>query len=99
MIVPSQKIHIEVDLTTNHLGFFELKLCPVKHKKQVVSQACLDEHPLFLADDPTSDRFFIPEDVGKSATLEYEVVLPKEITCRQCVVQWTYHTGSKFVGN
>ena len=82
-----------MDLTTNHWGYFELKLCPVKNKKDIATQECMDKHPLYLADDPTSYKYQIPDDVGKKATLVYEVLLPKGITCKQCVVQWTYHTG------
>ncbi len=55
----------------------------------------MDQHPLYLADDPSSYKYRIPEDVGKSAVLKYDVLLPKGLTCTQCVVQWTYITGTR----
>ena len=53
----------------------------------------MDKYPLYLATDPTSSKYHIPEEIGKKATLNYEVLLPKGITCKQCVIQWTYYTG------
>ncbi len=49
---------------------------------------------MYLADDPTSFHYHIPEHVKKSAVLKYKVKLPKGLTCQQCVVQWTYRTGN-----
>ncbi len=36
--VEGQKVPVEVDLTTNHWGYFELKICPVNDKKEIVTQ-------------------------------------------------------------
>ena len=88
-----QVIDIEVDLTTNHWGRFALKLCPVSDRKTIVTQECLDEYPLHLANDPTKTEFEIPSDVKKKAYLVYKVKLPAGVTCNQCVIQWTYYTG------
>ena len=85
---------MEIDLTTNHWGYFELKLCPVNNKNRIVTQECLDEFPLYLSDDPASSKYNIPGHVGKKAVLKYEVNLPKGVTCNQCVIQWTYKTGA-----
>merc|ERR1719195_1058291 len=37
---------IEVLITANHWGYFELKLCPATQTGEEVSQACLDMMPL-----------------------------------------------------
>ena len=29
--------------------------------------------------------------------LEYEVTLPKGVTCEQCVIQWTWKSGNDFM--
>jgi len=47
-----------------------------------------------LADDPSSTKFYIPPDLGKSGILSYPVILPRGVTCNQCVVQWVWKTGN-----
>jgi len=39
-------IRIKVELTANHKGYFEFRLCPNNNAKKVVSQKCLDRHQL-----------------------------------------------------
>jgi hypothetical protein len=87
-------VTVEVDLTTNHNGYFEFKLCPVNGQAELENQECMDKYPLFLAADPTSSKYYIPEGTGKSANITYDVDLPAGLTCSQCVLQWTYFTGN-----
>ena len=89
-----QTIEVEVDLTTNHFGYFVLKLCPINSKLRIATQDCFDAHPLYLSSDPTSYEYHIPKSTKKKAVITYEVVLPRGVTCSQCVVQWTYTTGN-----
>ena len=91
-----QIMDVEVELTTNHWGWFELKLCPVNDKLGQETAECMDKHPLYLVDDPTSSRFYIPSDSKKKDTFNYKVQLPHDVVCSQCVVQWTYRTGTAF---
>jgi hypothetical protein len=89
---------IEIELTTNHYGWFELKLCPTNDKLKLETQECMDAHPLYLVNDPSKYRFNIPRPEGKpsisAATFNYQVQLPPGLTCSQCVVQWTYRAGN-----
>ena len=39
-------IGLEIDITANHRGTFQLKLCPLGPREAEASQACLDSHPL-----------------------------------------------------
>ncbi len=64
-----------------------------REMKTVSFQKCLDKNPLYLADNPSSYKYYVPDDTEKSAVLNYQVLLPKGLTCKQCVVQWTYKTG------
>lgn len=89
-----QNITLNVELTTNHWGYFEMKLCPLNHRGKVATQRCMDRHPLALADDPNQYKFYIPEGSKKSEHFQYTVSLPAGLTCQQCVVQWTYTTGN-----
>ncbi|PRD27423.1 UNVERIFIED_CONTAM: hypothetical protein NCL1_35385 [Trichonephila clavipes] len=42
-------IEAVVDVTTNHKGYFEFKICPNNNPKREASQHCLDKYPLQLA--------------------------------------------------
>ena len=88
-----QTIDIEVELTTNHWGWFELKLCPVNDKLGKETDACMDKYPLYLVDNPNTSRFYIPPDSKKKDIFNYKVQLPPDVVCSQCVIQWTYRTG------
>merc|ERR1712121_335362 len=89
-----QTIDIEIDISANHWGHFELKICPVGGKKSLATQDCFDKHPLVLADNPRSHQFYVPLDSPKITKFNYKVVLPYGVTCSQCVMQWTYYTGN-----
>ena len=75
------------------LGWFELKLCPTNDKSVLETEKCMNKHPLYLIDDPTSTKFYIPPDSKKKDTFNYKVQLPPNVVCSQCVLQWTYRTG------
>ena len=83
-----------MELTTNHWGWFELKLCPVNDKLGQEKQNCMDKYPLRLINDPSSSKFYIPEDSKKKDIFKYKVQLPPDVVCSQCVLQWTYRTGN-----
>jgi len=89
-----QTIDIEIDISANHWGYFELKLCPTDKKTDIATQECFDKYPLALASDPTSHRFYVPLDSPKITKFNYQVELPYGLTCSHCVMQWTYYTGN-----
>jgi hypothetical protein len=91
--VQGQVIEVEVELTTNHWGWFEMKLCPVNDKLGLEDDKCMDKHPLNLANED-STKFFIPKDSKKKDTFKYKIKLPNNVVCSQCVLQWTYWTGN-----
>ncbi|CAG9767799.1 unnamed protein product [Ceutorhynchus assimilis] len=90
-----QTIDIEVELTTNHYGRFEIYLCPNNNHKQEASYECFERFPLYLTG--TKDvSFQIPEDEAKKAVFRYQVQLPPYVTCTQCVLRWIYFTGNQW---
>ncbi|XP_045584551.1 uncharacterized protein [Procambarus clarkii] len=91
--VAGQVIEIEVDLTTNHQGYMELKLCPHNDRNTIITQECLDQYPLKVVGQDDS-KFFIPKGTPKSATLKWKAQLPEGVTCSACVVQWKYFAGN-----
>ncbi|GIY88166.1 chitin-binding type-4 domain-containing protein [Caerostris extrusa] len=43
-----QIMEARVDVTTNHRGYFEFKLCPNNNPKKEATQECLNKYPLKL---------------------------------------------------
>jgi len=93
---------IRVELTANHKGYFEFRLCPHNSPHRVVSQSCLDKYLLTQArtrdgrsygDEPAmeDDTKYYPANGTKVFEMKY--MLPKGMTCTQCVVQWRYFAG------
>ena len=42
----NQAIKVRVELTANHMGYFEFRICPNNDPSKPASQMCLDEHIL-----------------------------------------------------
>uniref|UniRef100_T1J472 Chitin-binding type-4 domain-containing protein n=1 Tax=Strigamia maritima TaxID=126957 RepID=T1J472_STRMM len=89
---PGQIIHVLVDVTANHNGYFEFKLCPVS-KQHPVDDECMDQHLLALADG-SGFRYYLPN--PKNVKFPVKLALPKGLTCRRCVFQWTYTAGNNW---
>ncbi|XP_066154070.1 uncharacterized protein [Euwallacea fornicatus] len=90
-----QRIDIEVELTANHYGRFEIYLCPNNNYKHESSVECFERYPLHLA-GTRNVSFIIPEDGVKKAVFRYQVQLPPYVTCTQCVLRWIYYTGNQW---
>nr|CAD7456808.1 unnamed protein product [Timema tahoe] len=88
-----QEIDVEVELTANHWGRFEMYLCPNNNPREEATQSCFDRFPLYLSGSKDVG-FQIPLETKKKAVFRYKVRLPPYVTCSQCVVQWTYFTGN-----
>lgn len=84
---------MEIELTANHYGRFEMYLCPNNNPRYEATQECFDRYPLVVS-DTRENRFLIPNESEKQGTFSYKVRLPRGVTCTQCVVQWTYYTGN-----
>lgn len=87
-------ITVTVQITANHMGFFEFKVCPVNDPEVRATQQCLDQYPLNMADG-SGVRFPITSAMG-AATVNIPVTLPVELVCTQCVLQWRYHAGNNW---
>lgn len=84
-----QIIAVQVDLTVNHFGYFEFRLCEHNDTSTPISQACLDANLLQFADGST--RHYVRERDYGVMTLNLRI--PPTVVCTQCVLQWKYHTG------
>ena len=82
-------MQVKVVLTPNHVGDFQVKLCPHNNPNERVSPQCLDQHVLTLAG--TNDHRYLVSSMQWEH--EIDLQLPPEVVCTQCVLQWTYTTG------
>ena len=60
-----QTVEVTIDLTTNHMGYFEIKLCAQGKKKTPATEECFDKHPLVLDDNPDTTRYYIKDGTPK----------------------------------
>jgi len=82
---------VTVEITVNHGGWFEFRLCPVNDPKVRATQECLDKYLLPMRDGQT--RYHMHEGLG---TQSVQLQLPKDLTCKQCFLQWKWNTGEWF---
>ena len=87
--VNGQTIKVTVEVTATHRGYFEFRLCPVNNRYQPATQACLDRYLLKQTNGQT--KFYEPGSIGKYSV---DLVLPRDLSCPQCVLQWKWNTGT-----
>ena len=87
-------IDIEIEITANHKGSFQLKLCPVAGREREASQECLDRNVLTQLDGE-EERFPIYES-PHSIRLTRRAELPAGLTCSRCVLQWTWTSANSW---
>jgi len=87
-----QVIPVYVQLTANHEGWFEFRMCENNDVHKAITQECLDEHLLELADG-SGTRYKITSDMYHVQT---KLRLPEGVQCEQCVIQWLYNAGNKW---
>nr|CAD7445973.1 unnamed protein product [Timema bartmani] len=89
-------IKIRVELTANHRGYFEFRLCPNNRPKKIGTQECLDKYVLSRASqkDELKETRYYPELGNKIFEIKY--LLPIGLTCTQCILQWRYIAGNNW---
>ncbi|KAK4036923.1 hypothetical protein OUZ56_028967 [Daphnia magna] len=85
-------IDISVNVSANHKGYFEFRLCPKNSASELVTQECLNTNLLKLADGTT--RYYLLSSI--SQPFYPRVQLPVGLTCENCVLQWWYRTGNSW---
>ncbi|CAH1773491.1 unnamed protein product [Owenia fusiformis] len=87
-----QTIDVYINITVNHWGWFEFKLCPNNDVNTPITHDCLDQFPLEIINSDT--RFDLPSKETKIWFLQ--VKLPPQLECSQCVLQWKYHGANRW---
>ncbi|XP_057379317.1 uncharacterized protein LOC130701377 [Daphnia carinata] len=94
--VQGQTIPVKIEITAKHKGYYTFKLCPNNNVLKDPPQECFDRFPLsFIHNDGTVSRktFVDPIPYGVFST---RLMLPPDVTCSQCIIQWTYVTGNRW---
>ncbi|XP_076823083.1 uncharacterized protein LOC143469315 [Clavelina lepadiformis] len=88
-------IDATVEITAEHKGYFEFRLCPWNNVEVPVTHECLNQH--LLTYDSGDTKWYLPEDSEAAKGMHYlRLKLPNDVTCEQCVLQWRYRTGNSW---
>lgn len=90
---PGSTIPIRIELTANHQGYFEFRLCPNDNVKHTGTQECLDRY--LLHQSKSSEARFYPGG-GGNRVFEMRYKLPEGLSCTQCILQWRYIAGNNW---
>lgn len=88
-----EMITVTVELTANHKGWFEFRICKNNNPGKRVTHECLDKNLLKLADGGTRFKVYGKVGYGVSEKFEIKLQLPQDLICTQCVLQWKYNAG------
>jgi hypothetical protein len=106
-----QEISVEIDITANHDGYFEFRLCQNDEPMKQVKQECFDKNLLevvninnielipwdkasVLDESKNKYKYFVPF-MNRSQFI-VNLKLPNKLKCKQCILQWRYHTGNNY---
>lgn len=84
-------IPVKIELTANHMGYFEFRICAMTYSGKEVSQQCLDKYK--MRDRYGNTRYY---PAAGNGVFENEYKLPDDLTCAQCVFQWRYVAGNNW---
>ncbi|XP_022649783.1 uncharacterized protein LOC111245554 isoform X2 [Varroa destructor] len=90
-----QVIETAVELTANHRGHFQFRLCPVNDPKVVADDDCMAKYPLEIV-EAMPDNPYLYKLPDRNHRYQVRVKLPSNLTCSQCVFQWTYTAGNNW---
>lgn len=81
---------ISFRITANHLGYVFYQLCDLDEFPHE-SEECFGKYNLKFADG--SDKYYIGSTRGG---IDTTVVLPLGLSCKHCVLRWTYIAGNNW---
>ena len=92
---PGATIDVTVHITANHKGWFEFRLCRNDNPQAKIDQECMDKNLLQIKEAgriPTRWNL----DFTNAFKKTLHVILPADVRCRACVIQWKYNTGNSW---
>lgn len=89
---PNSRLPVTVQITANHEGFFEFRICNVDGWADDASQECLNKTLLTI--EGTQNSKYKVETLMR--TVQYNLNIPPGFVCNHCVLQWKYVTGNSW---
>ncbi|XP_076824944.1 uncharacterized protein LOC143470595 isoform X2 [Clavelina lepadiformis] len=88
-------IDVTVEITAQHKGYFEFRLCPWNDVDTPVPQECLNRY--LLSFENGDKKWDMPTDPSAATgPHNMRVKLPDDVRCEQCLFQWRYRTGNSW---
>ena len=90
-----QTIDVAIDLVANHLGFFTFAICPHNDIHSSPSPQCFYDNQLKVFDPRllTTSSYSAHHSSGLK---RMKLQLPANMTCSQCILQYTYTSGNNW---
>ncbi|XP_059147507.1 uncharacterized protein LOC131935160 [Physella acuta] len=86
---------VVVEITANHRGYVEFRLCPSDDPMAKITQDCLDKY--VLKNTTGASRFAVPEgDYLTRLFINVTLRIPTGLRCRACMIQWKYNAGNSW---
>jgi len=85
-----QDIDIEIEMVANHRGLITFAICPHNNMFTSPNRSCFEKNHLLV----NNDKLFVV--MPRVKVLKMKVSLPKGMTCRQCILQFTYTAGNSW---
>ncbi|CAB3371645.1 Hypothetical predicted protein [Cloeon dipterum] len=86
-----QVLTATVDITANHGGWIQFAICKLNTTNQLETEECFV--PLKLKDS-NETKFMLSSTDNIDTTVQLQ--LPPHLVCQRCVLQWHYHTASRW---
>ncbi|CAD5120221.1 DgyrCDS8793 [Dimorphilus gyrociliatus] len=87
-----QVIDITVEITANHRGWFEFRICSQDTAGNPITNECFDNNILEFEDG--SKRWHLLQSENKP--YHFKVKLPDNLECQNCVIQWKWNCGNSW---
>ena len=86
-----QEFPVSIRMTAHHKGWMSIKLCPTNDFSKEATLDCMEQHYATLPGGGTQYDMTV-----KHNWYNVTFVLPKDLTCDLCVLQWRYHAGNNW---
>ena len=110
-----QIVTTTIDITANHKGYFEFRLCQNNDPMKIVKQDCFDQNLLLVLNNnegniqiPSNKDEIYDSNMNKfkyflpdQGAIKYhpQIQLPLDLKCTACILQWRYRSGNSFGQN
>ncbi|XP_064484184.1 uncharacterized protein LOC135396890 [Ornithodoros turicata] len=88
---PDADVDVVVDITSNHMGWFQFSLCQRDSVNQLETEDCFHYHLPILTEEGAVYRYVLP--TSRGGLYLFKVKLPRDVTCNHCILRWEWIAG------